>query len=455
MTPRQPSGVRRKVAVIGSGVSGLTAAFALHSSHDVTLFEADERLGGHAHTQDISDSSGGRLAIDTGFIVHNHASYPTLLRLFAALGVQTQPCEMSMSVHCQGCGLEYAGGKGGPGLIAQPSRLLRPEYLRLLASVPRFHRLARRLLSDTSDDNPTLGEFLIMANLDAYTVHHFVIPVVAAVWSCAPGDALRYPARYLFRFLANHGMLSISGSPQWYTVVGGSRHYVERAAKDLVAVHPGTPVRSVRRLGAQRGVEIKPKRVAIMASKDDHCLLDLLWRNRRGELQMSIVMVIATHPEQALSILSDATALEQAVLDAFEYTDNPTILHTSTAVLPSASRARASWNYTMPSCASSSQDVLVSYDMTRLQQLPTAETYVVTLNPKNAVEQGLVDPTTILREMNYAHPIFTAQSVAAQVILPKLNDGVTAFAGAYHGWGFHEDGARSGLAAARSLGALW
>ncbi len=428
MTDRPAGQPRRRIAVVGAGVAGLTAAHVLQKSADVTLFEADDRLGGHAHTHDIQDASGRLVQVDTGFIVHNERTYPTLLRLFAELGVATQDSDMSMSVRCAGCGLEYAGARGLGGLFPDLGRLREPRYLRMLVEVVRFHRRARAVLTDeTASGTQTLAQFLAAGRFSPYFVGHFMTPLVSAVWSCAPDVAGQYPARYLFTFLANHGMLSVTGSPSWRTVVGGSARYVELAAKSLSAVHTSAPISSVAR--SDGGVTIT---------------------ERGGEVHRFDAVVIATHPDQALAMRADATTAEREVLGAFAYSYNPTALHTDTSVLPRAERAQASWNYFLPSCDSDAQQVHVTYDMNRLQHLDSATRYLVTLN-----EDGSVDPDSVLDRMNYQHPIFTPASVAAQERLPDLNDGRIAYAGAYHGWGFHEDGARSGVAAAASLGVTW
>lgn len=423
---------RPTVAVIGSGVAGLTAAYVLQRTHDVTLYEADDRLGGHAHTHDIASADGAGVAVDTGFIVHNRRTYPTLVRLFTELGVETQETEMSLSVRCDGCGLEYSGGQGLRGVIPTPKILGRPRYLRMLGEVVRFHRHARAVLAaGERAGEPTLGEFLADGGYSPYFVSHFMTPVVAAVWSCSPSLARQYPARYLFAFLDNHGMLSVSGSPAWRTVVGGSRTYVELAAKGLTSVRTSSPIRSVtRHPGAADGA------VQVREMSDETASFD--------------AVVVATHPDQALRLLGDPTAAESAALGAFSYSTNPTILHTDPSVLPVNARARASWNYRMASCADSADAVAITYDMTRLQRLATDTRYLVSLNVANEIH-----PDRILDEMTYHHPIYTPESVAAQQLLPALNQGSTAFAGAYHGWGFHEDGARSGLAAAESLGGVW
>jgi predicted NAD/FAD-binding protein len=416
------------VAVIGSGVSGLTAAYVLRTSHEVTLFEAAGRLGGHADTHDVLDPQGQALAVDTGFIVHNSRTYPILLRLFDELGVATQETDMSMSVRCDGCGLEYSGGQGAGGVLAQNRSLLRPDFLRMLLEIRKFHREARALLAEPEAETLTMGDFLAKGRYSSYFAAHFVTPLIAAVWSCGPQTALQYPARYLFAFLDNHGMLSVGGSPRWRTVTGGSRSYVQRAVKELAEVRLGTPVRSISR-----------PRPSVVEIRDD-----------QSRVEEFDAVVVATHPDQALRLLADPSAAESAALGAFVYTANPALLHTDPSVLPRSRRAQASWNYRMGSCAGGAETVEVSYDMTRLQRLPTQERYLVSLNA-----EGRLSPGRVLERMDYAHPQYTPESVAAQALLPGLNDGTTAFAGAYHGWGFHEDGARSGLAAAISLGGSW
>ena len=418
----------RRIAVVGGGVSGLTASYILSHNNSVTLFEADGRLGGHADTHLVVPAAGPPAGVDTGFIVYNERTYPLLTRLFAELGVSTQPSQMSMSVRCHGCGLQYAGKRGLTGLTAGLGRG-RGRYLRMLTEVPRFHRSARHLLAAPSpDDGRTLGAFLADGGFSAYFVQHFALPLVAAVWSCPPGTALRYPARYLFAFLANHGMLSVSGSPPWRTVTGGSRQYVDRIAKRLAAVRVSAPVRAVRR--DADGAEV---------------------RDAADEAHRFDAVVIAAHPDQALRLLAPATPAERAVLGAFRYTPNPAILHTDVTLLPRRPGIRASWNYELSGCRPDVGGATrISYHMNRLQRLTVAEDYVVTLGG-----DGVVDPRRVIDRMDYSHPEYTLQAVAAQRRLPGLNTADTAFAGAYHGWGFHEDGCRSGVAAAQALGGTW
>ncbi len=421
---------RRSVAVVGSGVAGLTAAYVAQKHADVTLYEADPRLGGHAHTHDLSIDGGAAVSVDTGFIVHNERTYPTLLRLFGELDVPTQDSDMSMSVRCGGCGLEYAGARGLRGLFPVARRAREPRYLWMLAEILRFHRRARRLLASAPDDQQaeqTLSDFLRDGRYSPYFAAHFVTPLISAVWSCSPDLAMQYPARYLFQFLANHGMLSVTGTPQWRTVVGGSARYVERAAKGLTAVRTATPVRTVER--AATGVRI---------------------RDMDDQLAAFDAVIIATHPDQALQILAAPTESERELLGAIPYSVNPTVLHTDTSVLPRAAGAQASWNYFLPSCDVPAAEVHVSYDMNRLQRLDTSTRYLVTLNAG-----GEISSEHILDRMSYQHPVFTPGSVAAQRRLGELNDGTVAYAGAYHGWGFHEDGCKSGVDAAASLGMEW
>lgn len=423
-TPGRPT-----VAVIGSGVAGLTAAHLLQRRYDVHLFEADDRLGGHAHTHDVALSHGRVVGLDSAFLVHNDRTYPTLLRLFAELGVPTQDSDMSMSVRCGGCGLEYAGANGLPGLFAQRRSLARPRYLALLAQVPVFHRRARAVLAG-ADDALTLGEFLRRGRYTEYFAQHFVLPLVAAVWSCGFEGARDYPARYLFTFLDNHGALSVTGSPQWRTVIGGSRTYVERAAKDLSAVLTATPVRSVTRQAD--GIEVR----------DD---ADVVRRFDRA--------VLAGHPDQSLALLTAPTPDESRLLGAFEYLPSTAVLHTDSSVLPKAPRARASWNYRMAHCRDEPAQVRISYDIGRLQRIEDDRDYVVTLNDDRLADPA--DPSHILARMTYAHPRYTRASVAAQRELPLINTDRLAFAGAWQGWGFHEDGCVSGVRAAESLGGGW
>ena len=417
---------QRRIGVVGSGVAGLTAAWVASRTAHVTLYEADDRLGGHADTHRVT-TPDGELAIDTGFIVHNRRTYPTLLRLFAELGVATQPSEMSLSVSDPATGVEYAGALGPRGLFATRSSLTSRDHWRLLLEIPRFHRRARAVLAagDPGDDDRTLRDVLREGGFSPGFVRHFMEPLVAAVWSCDPARALDYPARYLFTFLEHHGMLGVFGSPQWRTVTGGSATYVTAVAAALPDVRLETKVTSVRELAA--GVEVT---------------------DGSGTTSSFDAVVIATHPAQALAMLESPSDAQREVLSALPYTRSSALLHTDTSLLPTARHARASWNFHRP--RGEPAGVTVTYDLTRLQRLPTDTHYLVTLGGDD-----LVAPDRVIDRMEYEHPLYTPQSVAASRRLPEVDTDRIAFAGAYHGWGFHEDGARSGLAAATHLGLPW
>jgi uncharacterized protein len=414
-----------RVAVVGSGVAGLTAAHIIARTHEVTLFERDERLGGHANTIAIGTADGREVALDTGFIVHNRRTYPTLLRLFADLGIATQDSDMSFGVRCEGCGLEYAGARGMHGVVPRPAVLGRPRYLRMLTEVKRFHRQARTVLSDPAADGLTLDGFLRQGGYSPYFADHFMLPLTGAVWSSSPSTIRDFPARYLIRFLANHGMLTVKNSPQWRTVTGGSREYVARIARGLAdRVHVGTPVESIAR--DDTGVTVN------------------------GEHRFDRV-VIAAHPDQALRMLAAPTDAERSVLGAFAYSSNQTVLHTDASLLPRAAGARASWNYLLDACSTSQPLVHVTYHLNRLQALREPVDYCVTLNQTTRIGAGHE-----LRRMTYEHPVYTHASLAAQSRLPSLQGEChTYYCGAYHGWGFHEDGCVSGLRAALAMGCAW
>ena len=419
---------RPSVAVVGAGVSGLTAAYVLSKKYAVTLYEADQRLGGHAHTHHLTDPAGAVVAIDTGFIVHNNRTYPQLRRLFTELGVRTRPTEMSMSIHDEESGLAFAGGRGLKGILAQPRRIVDRRFLSVLGQVKRFQIRANDFLERTDDtDRTTYGEFLDAGSFSDAFVRLYAVPLVSCVWSMGSGAALEYPARYLFRFLAHHGMLTIGGSVQWYTVVGGSKTYVDAIAARLPHVRTGRAVSTVLRDG------------------------DRVWvHDSSGERRSYDRIVIATHADQALAVLADANRDEKEILGAFRYSQSETVLHTDASLLPAERNARASWNYLTPAVAGGDHAPIVTYWMNRLQGLDTAEQYLVTLNAGDRI-----DPGAVIAVMNYEHPIYDLAAIEAQARLASLSTPLLALAGAYHGWGFHEDGCRSGVEAARMLGVSW
>ncbi|NYJ02238.1 putative NAD/FAD-binding protein/DUF1365 family protein [Nocardioides thalensis] len=421
----------RRIGVVGSGIAGLTAAYVASRSAHVTLLETDERLGGHADTHFVTDgATGRRLAIDTGFIVHNRRTYPVLLRLFDELGVRTQGSEMSMSIADEASGLEWAGALGVRGLFPTAANLRDRDFLTMLVEIPRFHRRARRLLRQSADASAgmTLAEFLDAGGFSPYFRRHFAEPLVAAVWSCDPDRAAHYPAAYLFTFLHHHGMLRVFGSPTWRTVSGGSRSYVDRVAAAVRTaggeVRTSTPV---------LGVTETPTGVLV--------------RTASGEETFDAV-VVATHPHQALALLTHPTPAQSEILGELPYVANTALLHTDARLLPSAANARASWNFRRPHVGSGS--VQVTYDLTRLQRLPTDIRYLVTLGGEH-----FVDPAKVIARRDYEHPLYTPTSVAARARLREADTARVVLAGAYHGWGFHEDGARSGLEAAERLGLRW
>jgi predicted NAD/FAD-binding protein len=395
-----------KIAIVGSGISGLGAAYALSPTHDVHVFERDHRAGGHANTV-VHD----RLALDTGFLVHNERNYPLLTRLFRELGVETNESDMSFSVSCSGCGLEYSGRRP----FAQPANAARPAYLALLWEIGRWLRTAR-----SEDESQSLGDYLDEHRYSQRFRSHFLVPLTSALWSTAPGRALEFPAAYAIRFFANHGMLGVRRF-RWRTVIGGSRRYVDAIAARLGdRLRLGEDVRSVRR--STDGVEI---RLADRVERFAH-------------------LVLATHADQALALLEDPSADERRVLGGFAYTTNEAILHTDGSFLPRTPRARASWNYRL----GDEGRPTITYHLNRLQALEAERDYCLTLNEDVPEEH-------VLERFTYEHPLYTVETLRVRGELPRLAGGRTHYAGAYFGNGFHEDGLASGVAAARALGVEW
>ncbi|MBV8563745.1 MAG: FAD-dependent oxidoreductase [Actinobacteria bacterium] len=395
-----------RVAVVGSGVSGLGAAYLLARAHDVHVFERDSRAGGHANTVERHG-----LGLDTGFLVHNERNYPLLGRLFRELGVPTHESDMSFSVSCSGCGLEYSGRRP----FAQPGNAARPGFLSLMWEIGRWLRTAR-----PEDESQSLAEYLDAHGYSARFRRHFLVPLTSALWSTAPGRALEFPAAYAIRFFDNHGMLGF-GRFRWRTVTGGSRRYVDAIAERLGGrLRLGAGVRSVRR--TPDGVEL---RIGDEVERFDH-------------------VVLATHADQALALLEDPTPDERRVLGGFEYTTNEAVLHTDSSFLPRAARARASWNYRLGDDGRPT----VTYHLNRLQALDADRDYCVTLNEDVPEEH-------VLERITYEHPLYTVGTIRAQAELPSLAGGRTHYAGAYFGNGFHEDGLASGVAVARALGLEW
>lgn len=410
------------VAVVGSGAAGLSAAWLLSKRHQVTLLEQGSALGGHANTVDTGDRLSP--AIDTGFIVYNEPSYPNLTRWFADMGVQTEKSNMSFAVSRDNGNFEYAGGPR-TGLFAQPSLLLRPRFYRMLRDLVRFYRNAPTQIPN--DSAITLGEFLSQNKYsDAFLDDH-LMPFAAAIWSASPETMLDYPAAAFIRFCQNHGLLQLTNRPQWRTVSGGSRCYVNKVATAIGAdnIHTGFTVAGIKR-------------------DDDGVHL----HSTTGDTVHADQVVIATHADQALAMLEKPTALESSCLGAFAYEPNYAVLHTDASFMPQRKRAWCSWNYV--EAKASEHKVCVSYWMNLLQNLDSEQNYFVTLNPSSMpANQACV------AESHYEHPIFNTAAMAAQQELWHLQGKRrTWFCGSYFGSGFHEDAVQSGLAVAEQLGGI-
>ena len=419
-----------KVAVVGSGIAGLGAAWALDRRHDVTLFESESRLGGHANTVDVvrGDKS---LSVDTGFIVYNELAYPNLTRLFAALDVATERSDMSFSVSLDSGRLEYRGN--ATGLFVQKRNLLRPRFWSMLRDLLRFYREAPGAMREAEAVDLSLGELLAQGGYgEAFTRDH-LLPMGSAIWSAPIGEMLAFPARSFIQFCENHGLLLLKGRPQWRTVTGGSRRYVERIGQSLDGrIRLSSPVVALRRA---------PEGAYLRAAGCEEERFDQV--------------VLACHADQALRILgADASARETAVLGAFRYEKNIAVLHQDRALMPRRRGAWASWNYTSGDFAGApaadgheSQTVSVTYWMNRLQNIDRRHPLFVTLNPQREPRADL-----ILRSFLYDHPLFDAEALRAQKALPDIQGQArTWFCGAYCGYGFHEDGLQAGLGVAAAL----
>lgn len=411
-----------RVAVIGSGISGLGAAYFLSRRHEVHLFERQPRLGGHTHTHLIETSQGPR-AIDTGFIVHNGRTYPNFIRLMSEVGIEREKSDMSWGVTCARTGIEYSS-LGANGFFATRRRVFAPSHWQLLADILRFNRQARAHLSQAAGETQTLGQFIADGRYSAIFQDYYLYPTVAAIWSTAPRRVLEFPAATLFRFFENHGLLAITGHPQWMVLRGGSSTYIPKLIQPLAGrVHTGVPVQSLIRQGT--GVQLRME----------------------GSEPLSFdAAVVATHGPQALAMLGDADPLEREVLSNFQTSTNEACLHTDSSVLPRRRAAWASWNYSIQ--ADKASPATLTYHMNRLQNITTAEQYCVTLNSTASIH-----PDKILRRLTYQHPLYTLEAVRAQSRWAEISGrrGVH-FCGAYWANGFHEDGLRSGMRVAEALG---
>jgi predicted NAD/FAD-binding protein len=409
-----------KIAIVGTGISGLVAAHRLHREHELVVYEAEARLGGHSHTVPVEDPRGADLWIDTGFIVFNDRNYPRFEALLDELGVASQRSHMGFSVS-DGRGFEYSGTPWG--LFARPSHLLNPRFLRMLREWRRFNREAQALIG-MNGTAPSLGHWLEGHGFSEQFVRGLIVPQASAVWSADPEQMWEFPASFMAEFFDNHGMYSLRGRPQWRTVSGGSRSYVEAITapwRDRVRL--GAPVRRIERL---------PGAVRIEA---EGC-----------ESEEFDQVVIASHSDQALAMLADPTEAEREVLGAIPYQRNEAVLHTDRSLMPRRRAAWSSWNFHL--CDPAPPATTVTYWMNHLQRLPRGRDYFLTLNRGEEI-----DPVTVLRRFTYDHPVYTKAGVAAQERHAEISnrEGRTHFAGAYWGWGFHEDGVVSGLRAAAAL----
>ncbi|MGA7965946.1 MAG: FAD-dependent oxidoreductase [Gammaproteobacteria bacterium] len=411
-----------RIAIVGSGISGLGAAWALSPRHEVVIFEREVQPGGHAHTVEV-DTKDGVLALDTGFVVYNELNYPQLTRLFATLGIESQPSDMSFSVYRSDRGrvLEWAGGNGAAGLFAQKQRLADVRHWRLLTDIVRFNRIARATL-DNGILHGTLGEFLRGNGFTRALAWHYLIPMTAAIWSCPPQLMLETPANTILRFLANHGLLNLRGRPWWRSVKGGSTRYVSRLlAASGTRVRLGTAVTRITREAC--GVMIES---ACGRERFDAC-------------------VLASHADESLALIGDADSEEHNILGSFCFSANDAYLHSDESLMPASRRAWASWNVRMNGRQIPRANVSVTYWLNRLQRLATPGNYFVTLNPERP-------PRGAITRIGYTHPVLDTVAVEAQHKLPGIQGrGGLYYAGAWTRYGFHEDGLASGLDAARAV----
>jgi len=410
-----------KVAIVGTGISGSLVAALLHGAHDITVYEAEDRIGGHTHTHDLRDPSGAQVRVDTGFIVYNDWTYPNFIELLQTLGVPTQASDMSFSVRCHATGFEYNGHTLNT-LFAQRTNLLRPSFYGMVRDILRFNREARELLS-APDDGLTLGQYLDRGRYGLAFMERYVLPMAGAIWSADARSMREVPARWFVRFFENHGMLSVDKRPTWRVVTGGSQRYHEALRAPWAdRIRTATPVTRVRR-HADR-VEIESN----------------------GSRESYDQVVIATHSDQALAMLADASPTEREVLSAIPYQKNIAVLHTDASIMPKRKLAWAAWNYHLG--ADRDGTCAVTYWMNKLQGLTTQQQYFVTLNDVEAI-----DPARTIKRLVYHHPVYRPQGVTAQARWGEIN-GVqrTWYAGAWWGFGFHEDGVKSALAVAERFG---
>lgn len=414
----------RKIAVIGSGAGALGAAWSLSRHHDVTIFEKNAHLGGHANTVEIAEPDGRRIAVDTGFIVYNERTYPKLIRMFDQLAVPTKTTDMSFGVSLDDGAMEYSG-ESLCGLFGQPVNLVRPRFLGMVADILRFYRNAPKLMA-MAEPGPSLGEYLSANRYSDAFIQDHLLPMAAAIWSAPASAMLDFPAISFVRFCANHGLLQLADQPQWRTVVGGSREYIRRLTADMGhKAQLNTPVLGIVRHGS--GVDV--------ITSGGH-------RERFDDV------VIGCHADEALGLLASPSADECRLLGAFGYQENLAVLHSDTALMPKRQKLWASWNYMGRTGQDGARHLCVSYWMNRLQSLDAKSPVIVTLNPITPPRPDMVHASFV-----YHHPMFDGAAMAAQGQLGQIQGADRVwYCGSYFGYGFHEDAFASGLATAEAMG---
>lgn len=412
-----------RVAVVGSGISGLSVAWLLSQKYQVTLFEAGNYLGGHTNTVDVT-VDGITAPVDTGFLVFNERTYPNLVELFSHLGVRTASSEMSFSVRIDEERVEWAGNSLAS-VFAQKRNLVKPEFWRMLKDILRFNRESQEIVRSGRSANVSLGEFLVRGGYGRAFRDWYLLPMSGAIWSCPTRQMLDYPVDTFFRFCHNHGLLQLTGRPVWKTVVGGGREYVRRLAASIEDIRLASPVESVVR--DTDGVRL---------------------RLANGTTEGFSQIVFACHSDQALALLADIVDIEKKLLSRFSYQQNRAVLHMDNSLLPRNREAWAAWNYIAGTGAPAARPVSVSYLINKLQPLPFASPVIVTLNPTHAPRAD-----SVIGEFDYMHPIFDRAAIDAQQELPAIQGKRhTWFCGAWTGYGFHEDGLKSALSVANALG---